>query len=529
MLTSSANQYLRPEYLTPLHTTLDSKKSPLALLAQTCSQIGVDPPTSKSLGSHDKPSKSNKSSTDSSNREKSSPSSHNNNNTTTGLSSMMPGEGSKMNSSFKPYESCVMKEKSASPEQPRIPSAHSNSGSNSRSRTPGNSGNGKRCSSNQSASSSGGRATTPQSRKSTTPSNETTTRESPNTRQQSGHDAIITSASSPSLQVKPAFSLAHVDPLGSFRPMNLIASTSAGGATTTTTPASYHGLAFPPQLSHLDPVTASSIMSQHHAAAAAAAMKGSLGHHPYLSYARMKTPTGGETLVPVCRDPYCTGCQLSSHMMGGATPAPNPANGTKAPPTSQATGSNGTSCPAGCAQCDHKPQQMSAAASAAAAASGPYAAYHAQLVALATASQMPYICNWISSDAAYCGKRFANPDEFVQHFRTHTGGAPSPGEPSASAAATTAAALSLLSPPGLAPGHPLLSRTYPTPPLSPLTAARYHPYGKPPYGHPGISALGLPLPPPHGLPTAAGLPPYFSPYASLYAGTRLGAASGMHP
>ncbi|KAL3182385.1 hypothetical protein MRX96_034674 [Rhipicephalus microplus] len=48
MLTSS-NQYLRPEFLSPLPTTLDAKKSPLALLAQTCSNIGADNPNIKPI------------------------------------------------------------------------------------------------------------------------------------------------------------------------------------------------------------------------------------------------------------------------------------------------------------------------------------------------------------------------------------------------------------------------------------------------------------------------------------------------
>lgn len=58
MLTARAGHILHPEYLQPLPSTpvspieLDAKKSPLALLAQTCSQIGKpDPPSASKLSS----------------------------------------------------------------------------------------------------------------------------------------------------------------------------------------------------------------------------------------------------------------------------------------------------------------------------------------------------------------------------------------------------------------------------------------------------------------------------------------------
>lgn len=459
---------------TDLLFQLDAKKSPLALLAQTCSQIGADPPSSKSLlASLEKTS--NGKSKPSEQREKSSPA--------TTLTIPEPAK-----SSFKPYESCLGREKASSPEEHRSGSNHSSSGG-SRARTPG----GKRCSSNQSASSA--RAGTPQGRKTTTP----TSRESPVSRTttaiSSSSDALTTS--SPSLQTKPAYSpvgvLAMTDPaikdlpLGTFKPGVPTTSSSAAAAAAA---AAYLGYPSLP----MDMMT-SSLVSQHHAA-----LKNGLAANPYLSYTRMKTPGGAEALVPVCRDPYCTGCQLNSHLLS--------ANGKV--PTSTAS-----SCPAGCAQCDHKPGTYPNLG-----VHSPNSAFaHAQLAALAAMSQMPYVCSWIAGDTAYCGKRFATSEELLQHLRSHT--SVSIVDPS------TAAALSLLSPPGLPPHHPLLSRTYPTPPLSPLATARYHPYGKPMGLGPSLSSLGLPLhpPPPHH---AAGLPPYFSPY-SLYAGPRLGAASGMHP
>ncbi|BES92504.1 Zinc finger protein [Nesidiocoris tenuis] len=138
---------------------------------------------------------------------------------------------------------------------------------------------------------------------------------------------------------------------------------------------------------------------------------------------------------------------------------------------------SGKPCPSGCTQCGH----VAAA----------YA--HAQLAALAA---QPYVCSWIAGES-YCGKRFTSSEELLAHLRSHTGD------------------LQVLPPP-----HPLLARSYPTPPLSPLStaaaaaAARFHPYGK--------ALLPHALPPfPYG--AHPGLPPYFPPY-SLY--PRLGAS---HP
>lgn len=335
-------------------------------------------------------------------------------------------------------------------------------------------------------------------------------------------DSAVTSqptVSSPSLQSKPAYSpagvLAMTDPsikdlpLGTFKPAcSLPASTAAY-------------LGYNPGQLPID-VMASSLMSQHHAAAL---KNGFAAVNPYV-YARLKNPTGTvDGMMPICRDPYCTGCQLNSHLLSNSSSAAaaaaavaNLANG-KLPSAASAT--PGT-CPAGCAQCDHKPGTVSPYGPLG-AASAVYA--HAQLAALAAGTQLPYVCSWIAGDTAYCGKRFATSDELLQHLRSHTSVTTS-ADP-----ASAAAALSLLTPPvGLPPTHSLLARSYPTPPLSPLATARYHPYGKPsPLISPSLSSLGLPLPPPPPPPhphATAGLPPYFTPY-SLY-GPRLGAASGMH-
>jgi len=91
-----------------------------------------------------------------------------------------------------------------------------------------------------------------------------------------------------------------------------------------------------------------------------------------------------------------------------------------------------------------------------AAAAAAYSAALALPASPAPQNSKPYVCNWIVADN-YCGKRFGSSDDLLQHLRTHTN--------------LTSSTSSV------DPNHP---RAYPTPPLSPLSAARYHPYGKHP-------------------------------------------------
>lgn len=245
--------------------------------------------------------------------------------------------------------------------------------------------------------------------------------------------------------------------------------------------------------------------------------------------ARLKVPgmmdqQAHHPLMQVCRDPYCTGCALSNHHRS-LMAATSSASSAKPP------------CPIGCTQCDHVPSSAAAVMSSAVGSSSlttttnsshskmsaypsvsQSSAAYAQLSALAAASQLPFVCNWIATDASYCGKRFGTSDDLLQHLRSHTSNM-------SESMLTTAAAT------GLPPTHPLLQRSYPTPPLSPLSTARYHPYGKPP------SLLPPPPPGAQGYNPLAGLHPgmaphpslaqYFSPF-SLYGMPRMGMPPGMH-
>lgn len=229
--------------------------------------------------------------------------------------------------------------------------------------------------------------------------------------------------------------------------------------------------------------------AHHHAAmlaAAAAGYSGAQNAQSSYSYQRVKTPSGSETIVPVCKDPYCTGCQFSQHNQQMMLGVP---------------------CPSGCTQCEHQKYGLAMAMSAGLQANNPYS----QL-------DRPYLCSWIVGDS-YCGKRCSTSDELLQHLRTHTSNL---SDPAATAVLVQAQQRVM------AAMHPLnslfspsssLHRGYPAP-LSPLSAARYHPYGKPSPN----AAMAQTLPgSPYSTFNPAALNPYYSPYA-MYS-QRLGAAA----
>lgn len=231
--------------------------------------------------------------------------------------------------------------------------------------------------------------------------------------------------------------------------------------------------------------------------AAASGYTQSAGQTPFMSYARIKTPSGGEALVPVCKDPYCTGCQFSAHNQQMLM---------------------GTPCPQGCTQCEH---QKYMAAGMAAMSGLPPGHPYSQLSSAANRSG--YVCSWPVA-GTYCGKRFETSEELFAHVRQHS---PALSDP---AAVLAAQQNPLFNPLNSLFAQSPLSRLYQgSSSLSPLSAAaaaaaaaaRYHPYAKP-------GSLPLPSAISNGSPYPTfnpALAQYYSPYAALY-GQRIGAA---HP
>ena len=207
----------------------------------------------------------------------------------------------------------------------------------------------------------------------------------------------------------------------------------------------------------------------------------------------------------LCRDPYCLSYHCASHLAGAAS-----------------------------ASCTH---ESAAAAAANALKSGyqmMYPTHHLHGVHSSPPSfgghplypygfmlpndPLPHVCNWVSANGP-CDKRFSSSEELLNHLRTHTAftGADKlisgyPSSSSLASAAAAAMACHMHMPPSGAPGSPgTLALRSPHHALG--LSSRYHPYSKSPL------PTGAPVP----VPAATG--PYYSPYA-LY-GQRLTTASAL--
>ncbi|XP_030631421.1 zinc finger protein 503-like [Chanos chanos] len=505
MLTARTGHILHPEYLQPLPSTpvspieLDAKKSPLALLAQTCSQIGKpDPPSSSKLstvasnGSSDKDLKSGP--------------------------LKMSDIGVEDKSSFKPYSKTSEKKESASAVssgdksgfrvpsatcQPFTPRTGSPNSCTSVSPLPTDNKTGgeredKKDSDASKTNSSEGSGNTTHSRISGSSgiNGEANQETATGSKSATSDTTSVSSASS-------ALGSGLVAPVSPYRPGHTVFPLPTPGISYPGSLAgAYTGYPqhFLPHGVTLDPTKSSSQLLNAQLAAAS-----SLGSKAGTSPMAGASPPSIMS-ASLCRDPYCLSYHCASHLSGAAG-----------------------------ANCSH---DSAAAAAATALKSGyplmypshPLHGVHSSSPSFAGHPLYPYgfmlpndpqphVCNWVSANGP-CDKRFSSSEELLNHLRTHTAFAGAEklisGYPSSSTLASAAAAAMachMHMPPTGAPGGPgtLALRT---PHHALGLSSRYHPYSKSPLPTPGA-----PVP----VPAATG--PYYSPYA-LY-GQRLTTAPGL--
>ncbi|XP_054654031.1 zinc finger protein 503 [Dunckerocampus dactyliophorus] len=504
MLTARSGHILHPEYLQPLPSTpvspieLDAKKSPLALLAQTCSQIGKpDPPPSSKLssvtsnGSSDKDSKSGP--------------------------LKLSDIGVDDKSSFKPYSKPSDKKDSSGVSggadksgfrvpsatcQPFTPRTGSPNSSTSASPMPQEGKCGERDESKKESDcgKSGpadGSATSSHSRISVSCGGINV---EVNQHQETTHGAK-TSASSSSSESPSVTSVSSASVLGS----GLVAPVSPYKPGQTVFPLPPAGMTYPGGLAgayagypqHFMPHGGSLVNAQ---------LASSLGCSKAGSSPLAGASPPSIMSASLCRDPYCLSYHCASHLAGAAG-----------------------------ASCTHD----SAAAAAASALKSSYPLMYPThpIHGVHTSAPsfsghplypygfmlpndpLPHVCNWVSANGP-CDKRFSSSEELLNHLRTHTAftGAEKlisgyPGSSSLASAAAAAMACHMHMPPSGAPGSPgTLALRSPHHALG--LSSRYHPYSKSPLPTPGA-----PVP----VPAATG--PYYSPYA-LY-GQRLTTASAL--
>uniref|UniRef100_A0A3Q2NS67 Zinc finger protein 703 n=1 Tax=Fundulus heteroclitus TaxID=8078 RepID=A0A3Q2NS67_FUNHE len=474
MLTAHTGHLLHPEYLQPLTSApvsieLDAKKSPLALLAQTCSQIGKpDPPSSSKLGSSCSPG----------DKEPSGRSS---------ASSLKMGEHRSSledKSSFKPYNKSsvdprrdgVTSSSSGDKVGFRVPSSsqsypsHASSpGSRGGSTPPGQS-QALNADVNKAGSDSPHHANSSYVRASTNCSNSSSDGGS----NQDGGRAETT---------QPNLGHGHITPISPYKnnqPLFPLPSSNMG----------YHGsvmggyAGYPSQfIPGLDPSKSSLSMG---------------GKHTSSSPLTGASPPS--FMQSLCRDPYCLSYPGVSHL-GSSN-----CNSCIHDPSSTLKSSFPMVYPS---HPLHSLHQSSLSSSVSPSLSHPLYTYGFML----PNDPLPHACNWVSAGGP-CDKRFATSDELLAHLRTHTALPVGMDSKLLSVSSSGPASCHLHLPHQSNPGSLPSSLSLRAPPS--LGLARYHPYSKV-HLPSGPSSISL-----HSLPTTG---PYY-PHYTLYS-QRLGSASAL--
>ncbi|XP_010754172.2 zinc finger protein 703 [Larimichthys crocea] len=537
MLTAHTGHLLHPEYLQPLTSApvsieLDAKKSPLALLAQTCSQIGKpDPPSSSSSSS----SKLGSSCSSQGDKEPSSRSS---------ASSLKLGEhrpSLEDKCSFKPYN-----KGSGDCRRDGVTSSNSSSSSSDKVgfRVPSNNvtSNGSSTTGQQSAypphaaspssrassstppghtqqqpphkqsQSSGGQSTSHSqtlpngdsaheqgSPTSTTSNNSHPKKDADKINSDSPHDAnsshvrASTNCSNGSSDdggkasesAQPSLGPGRITPISPYKtsqPLFPLPSSNMG----------YHGsvvgayAGYPSQfVPGLDPTKSSLGVGG----------MGVPGKHPSSSPLTGASPPS--FMQGLCRDPYCLSYPSVSHL-GGSN-----CNSCIHDPSSTLKSNFPLVYPS---HPLHSLHQSSLSSSVTSSLSHPLYTYGFML----PNDPLPHACNWVSAGGP-CDKRFTTSEELLAHLRTHTA---LPVGMDSKLSSSGPASCHLHLPHQSSPGSMPSSLSLRAPPS--LGLARYHPYSKV-HLPPGPSSLSL-----HSLPTTG---PYYPHYA-LYS-QRLGSASAL--